>query len=97
MLNEPSNSEIDQSMRPNSIFPLPQDEDKPMPLSPMKDEKEGLIKYPEIFQVSYDILLNVVETAQSRKFTEEIDKLEILGGLFFYINHSHIISKINNR
>ena len=72
--------ELESNSRPNSVYPI-NDDDKP----PIKDENEGLIKYPQIFQVSQDVLVGIVKEAEKRKFSEEIDRLETLGGFSFLL------------
>ena len=72
--------EMESASKPfsNSIYPI-NDDDKPIGL---KDESDGLIKYPQTFQISQDLLVSIVKEAEKRKFTEEVDKLEYLGGSF---------------
>lgn len=73
--------EIDSHTRGNnSAFPL----SKESPMSQFKDEAESLIKYPQTFQISQEVLINIVKDAENRKFSEEVDKLENLGGFFFF-------------
>lgn len=73
-----------QSLAKNTVFPISGDEDKPNPASPNKEEAETLIRYPHIFQVSQEVLVNIVKDAEKRKFCEEVDKMESLGGYFLF-------------
>lgn len=73
--------EVDnQSRGNNSVYPF----SKESPMSQFKDEAESLIKYPQTFQISQEVLINLVRDAENRKFCEEVDKLEYLGGYFFF-------------
>jgi hypothetical protein len=76
---EPKNFELDSNNKTNSVYPISPNEDKNV-VSPNKEEIEGLIKFPETFQISQDLLINIIKETEKRKFSEEIDKLESLGG-----------------
>ena len=75
-------SELDSTVyRPTNMIP-DYSEDR-NPLSPAKEEKEGLIQHVQINLGFQDFLVNLVELAsQQRKFTEDVDKLEKIGGFF---------------
>lgn len=78
--------EIESGIRPNTVFPISGEEDKGRgDLSPLKEETEGLIiKFPEVFQISREQLVGIVMDTQQRKFCEEVDKIEALGGNYYF-------------
>lgn len=61
------------------VHPLNEDK-SPALISSNKEEAECLILHPEIFQISQDTLVNFVKESEKRKFSEEIDKIEQIGG-----------------
>lgn len=79
-MRDQKNFELDSNTKANSIYPLSANEEKSSIVPPNKEEFEGLIKYPETFNISQDLLVNIVKEAEKRKFCEEIDKLESMGG-----------------
>lgn len=84
--------EMENNAKMNSVYPFSPGDDKASGLVPNKEEIEGLVKHPETFQISQDLLVNIVKEAEKRKFAQEIDKLESLGGSspfpFFPLMHS---------
>jgi predicted transglutaminase-like protease len=45
-----------------------------------KEDNEGSIKYPHYFRISKESLVNIVEDYTRRDFSQEIDRLEAMGG-----------------
>lgn len=74
---KPSDAET-PAILSNRVYP---DEEKsPQVYSGNEDEIHDLIHHPSIFKLSQDALVSIIKETEKRKFTEEIDRLEILGG-----------------